>query len=201
MIKLDVLIPSCKSELELSKTIGEILMADNDINIIYVCSNASAAVNRNKCLNLAKSEYVVMVDDDITGFFSGWAFLLVSALISNPNTAYVSARLLNTDGTPQRVMGYNNNILSPTVEVSIAPSACIAFRNDGTRFNEEMLGSQFEDTSFHYRLVDSNKGKYPGWKVLVHNGVKLIHKNEAKGKEYYSHNKKIFTKEFPNVFV
>ena len=83
-----------------------------------------------------------MVDDDITGFFPGWSSLMVAPL-ADPNILYVSARLMNECGTPQMVMGFSKNIMLPHVEVNNAPSACIAFRNDGMRFWEEYKGSGF----------------------------------------------------------
>lgn len=194
----DILIPTCKDDWELCEQIGELLQSDRDIDgdrIIYSCLKASASVNRNKCLDLARSEIVVMIDDDMAGFFPGWVDVLVAPLINDPDVMMTSARLLNEDGSIGPMMGDVKNYTSPTVVVPLAPSACIAFRNDGTRFNEEMLGSQWEDTSFIFRL----KAKYPKGKIVVCNECRLIHKHEMKGSKYGEYNKAIFEKEFPSA--
>lgn len=195
-----ILIPSCRDDV--SEQLGEILSTDRSIgdDVIYSCSDASAAINRNECLKMADAEYVVMIDDDITGFFPGWSSLMVAPL-NDPSVLYVSARLMNECGSPQMVMGFSKNVMSPHVAVNIAPSACIAFRNDGTRFCEEYFGSGFEDSDFHFQL----KEKY-GYdkKVVVNNGVKLIHTHEMKnqngigsGKNWFDHNQAIFDKRWP----
>lgn len=200
-----VIIPSCKDEEDLNKQSGDILAADRDLTVLYSSSNdLSAALNRNACLDIAQREcqpqYIVMIDDDITGFFPGWSSLLVEPL-KDPDVLYVSARLLNECGTPQVVMGFSKNVHNAIVPVSIAPSAAIAFRNDGTRFYHEYKGSGFEDTDFHFQL----KEKY-GYdkKVLVNNRVKLTHLHEMKnqngvgeGFNPFEENKKIFDTRWP----
>ncbi len=191
----DILIPSCKTEYDLSDMIGEVMVNSRDNRVMYSCSPASAAINRNLCLEMAESEIVIMVDDDMTGFFLGWADLLVAPFKTRDDIIYVSARLMNEVGSPQMVMGFSKNVMSPQVEVNIAPSACIAFRNDGLRFWEEYIKSGFEDTDFHFQL----KEKY-GYnkKVLINNGVKLTHKHEMKGQnEAFEHNAKIFDRRWP----
>lgn len=195
-----ILIPTCKPENALSEQLGEILSNDRDLTVNYACSQMSAAVNRNACLEYANTEYVVMIDDDITGFFPGWSALLVEPL-KDPEILYVSARLLDELGKPQMVMGFSKNINSDLVTVSIAPSAVIAFRNEGTRFCTKYQGSGFEDTDFHFQL----KEKY-GYdkKVVINNRVKLIHKHEMKnqngvgeGFNPFKENKKVFDQRWP----
>jgi hypothetical protein len=132
----------------------------------------------------------------MTGFFPGWSELLSSPLIKDENVIQVAARLLNKDGSIGPMMGDTKDRTSPLVEVPIAPSACIAFRNDGTRFWEEYVGSGFEDTDFIFQL----KEKYPKGKILVCNECRLIHKHEMKNQnEHFEFNKAIFTKRFPNA--
>lgn len=195
-----VLIPSCKPCHVVNEMVGNILSCDRDLIIHYSTSKMSAAVNRNACLMTAKTKYVVMIDDDITGFFPGWSSLLVEPL-ENPNILYVSARLLNECGKPQMVMGFSKDVNHKYVPVNIAPSAAIAFRNDGTRFCEEYQGSGFEDTDFHFQL----KEKY-GYdkKVIINNRVKLTHFHEMKnqngvgeGFNPFEENKKIFDGRWP----
>lgn len=199
-----ILIPSCKAEEDLNKMAGDILSVDRNQSIVYAHSKQSAAINRNACLEIADEgnspQYFVMIDDDITGFFPGWSDLLVEPL-KDPNVLYVSARLMNECGQPQMVMGFNKNINSTLVPVNIAPSAAIAFRNDGTRFCTEYTGSGFEDTDFHFQL----KEKY-GYdkKVIINNQVKLTHLHEMKnqngvgeGFNPFEENQKIFDRRWP----
>lgn len=195
----DILIPTCKDDWELCEQIGELLQSDRDIDgdrIIYSCLKASASVNRNKCLDLARSEIVVMIDDDMAGFFPGWVDLMVAPLLADKNVIQVSARLLNEDGSIGPMMGDTKDYKTPLVEVAIAPSACIAFRNDGTRFWEEYVGSGYEDSDFIFQL----KEKYPKGKILVSNECRLIHKHEMKNQsKHFQFNKAIFERRFPKA--
>jgi glycosyltransferase involved in cell wall biosynthesis len=195
-----VLIPSCKPCHLINEIVGDILQYDRDLVINYSASKLSAAINRNACIMFAKTKYIVMIDDDISGFFPGWSQLLVEPL-KDPDILYVSARLLNEYGKPQMVMGYSKDLNHKHVPVTIAPSAAIAFRNDGTRFCEEYKGSGFEDTDFHFQL----KEKY-GYdkKVIINNQVKLTHLHEMKnqngvgeGFNPFEENKKIFDRRWP----
>lgn len=195
-----ILIPTCKPENALSDQLGEILSNDRDLTVNYACSSMSAAINRNACLEYADTEYVVMIDDDITGFFPGWSELLIKPL-KDPDILYVSARLLNEFRRPQMVMGFTSNVSNAIVPVTIAPSAAIAFRNDGVRFCEEYRGSGWEDTDFHFQL----KEKY-GYdkRVVINNKVKLTHLHEMKnqngvgeGFNPFEENKALFDQRWP----
>lgn len=202
---IDILIPTCKDEWEILSQIGEMIEVDrwcSDL-IYYSCLKKSAAINRNNCLNNTNSEYVVMVDDDITGFFSGWYELMVDPLKKDTGILYVSARLMNEIGGPQMVMGFSKELKRPLLEVQVAPSACIAFRRDDTRFLEEYEGSGWEDLDFHMQL----KKKYgDDKKVFINNKVKLIHKHEMKnqnglgpGFNPFDHNRDIFDRRWPGA--
>jgi glycosyltransferase involved in cell wall biosynthesis len=190
----DILIPTCKDDYELSMVIGGIIQENHDANIAYSCLQDSASVNRNKCLDLATSEIVVMIDDDISGFFPRWHKKLIKPLEDDGNIIMVSARLMNEDGTPQRVMGFSDKFYPEVVEIPTCPSAAIAFRNDKMRFDEGYVGSGFEDSDFVRQL----KGKYPEGKIVVNNAVRLIHKNEMKNQlgEAYEANRKYYIKKW-----
>jgi hypothetical protein len=196
-MKPDILIPTCKTDWDISPMIGELFSVDHDPNVFYSCfEEGSAAINRNRCLSMATATIVIMADDDMTGFFPGWAEKHVAPFEKDENIIQVAARLLNTDGTYGAMMGDTKDYTTPLVEVPLAPSACIAFRNDGTRFWEEYLGSGFEDTDFIFQL----KEKYPKGKIFVNNEVRLIHTHEMKNQnKYFEHNKAIFTRRFPNA--
>ena len=198
-MNVEILIPTCKSEREIISLLQGIELMDSynekETPVIYSClENASAARNRNYCLDLATAPYLVMIDDDIRGFHPGWAQKLVEPLISDESILYVSARLLNKDCTPQHCVGFVKQMHGATVRARIAPTACIAIRNDGIRFNEEYQGSGWEDISFHCRQKAAHPDRYP----VINNKVKMVHLNEMKNqKDTYTINKNIFEREFP----
>ena len=192
MIYPDIIIPTCKTEAEVSQLIGLLSATSRPCEIIPICRAVSAAINRNAGLNAVRSEIVIMCDDDTSGFYPGWWQGMVLPFLEDPTVAYVSARLWTRDNKPA-VMMHNNACLEFNyVEVPYAPTACVAFRNDGLRFNEEFLGSGYEDTWF----CDCLKVKYPGCRFVINNRVKIIHDNEMKnqGGKYYEHNKALYEK-------
>lgn len=190
-MSIDILIPTCKTELDISNMIGDIFLLNHEANVHYhSCPKSSAAVNRNKCLDKAKSEYLIMIDDDISGFFPGWEEIMVRPLVEDKHVMMVTARLMSTVNVPQKFYGYQKDMMTPYIKTTYCPSAAIAFRNDGLRFNEKFVGSGFEDTLF----IDDMRKRYPGGKIIINNLVRLIHTNEMKnqlGENYYI-NKKIY---------
>ena len=188
-----VVIPTCKKIADVQLLVKEIRdYTPASIPIIPTCSDASAAVNRNIGLNNAKNgEVVIMADDDMTGFFNNWYNILTAPLIHFPDVCAVSARLLNTSGKLGPMIGCNKNIDDAYIEAeSVMPSACIAFVNNGLRFDENFIGSGFEDTDFMRQLLTHN----PGYRLIVNNRCRLIHKHEMKnqGGQFFEHNKNYF---------
>jgi len=174
----DILIPTNKPYNKIArqiKAIDESVSGEYTIN--PTCFNASSPVNRNYSLIHATSDIVIMIDDDIWGFFPGWADKLIEPF-SDLNVVMVSARLMKTKTAYGVMMDIPLDLSKPIVESphDMLPSACIAFKNDGTRFDENYIGAGFEDTDFCRQL----NLKYPGGKFLIHNEVKLLHKNEMK---------------------
>ena len=189
----DILIPTNKPYNKIArqiKAIDESVSGEYTIN--PTCFNASSPVNRNYSLIHATSDIVIMIDDDIWGFFPGWADKLIEPF-SDLNVVMVSARLMKTKTAYGVMMDipldltntlyevpkfYNikDKNTGNTVSVKGVPSACIAFRNDGIRYDENYVGAGFEDTHMCLELCC----KYPNGKFLIHNEVKLLHKNEMK---------------------
>jgi glycosyltransferase involved in cell wall biosynthesis len=190
MLYPDIIIPTCKSEFEIQPLLGELLSVCRHNEIITTCIKASAAVNRNAGLREARSPIVVMMDDDISGFYPGWSEALIKPLIDHKDIIYVSARLLNPDKTVQVAMGAGTDTRTPILDVSIAPSACVAFWINGVRFDENFIGSGWEDTDFVRWLKKLN----PHGRIVVNNNVKLIHKNEMKNQlgENYEKNRQYY---------
>lgn len=190
----DIIIPTCKDLFDISPLIGEVSRYCRDNLIVATCLRESAAHNRNFGLQQCKSEIVIMMDDDIMGFDEGWDKRLIRPLIEEPDIIYVTARLLNADGSLQRHMGFSENTRSAIVDIPICPTACVAFRNDGLRFDEGYVGSGWEDTDFAYMV----KEKYPTGRIVVNNLVRLTHLNEMKNQmgNNYTMNRDYFNRKW-----
>jgi len=202
-VMVDILIPTNKKTVDgLIKEIEE--NTTIPYRIIASCQPASAAINRNLCLNYANSDEQIFMDDDITGLFPGWAKELLKGL-EYDNTYLVSSRLLNENGAPQSAMGMNSD---PTVDHSLVypqiqrqgvkykrvTPACIAFRRTHIRFDENYRGSGLEDTDWLNRLCEY----YTEMDFRVSNNCKLIHKNEMKNQsETWKHNHYLYMQKFP----
>lgn len=187
----DIIIPTNKPAGEIKRLLRDIEQTAPGCRIVYTGYKASAATNRNWGLNHAATRIVVMVDDDIEGFTAGWVDRLIAPLRVR-EIVMASARLMRPDGKPGVMMDIKPDLSGYMVEVAEAmvPSACIAFRNDGTRFDECYEGAGFEDTDFCRQLWD----RYPKGRFVICNTVKVVHRNEMKGqdsgrfqqnKEYY----------------
>lgn len=179
MEKIDIIVPTCKDRGQLKTFLKELSGSiDDNFNIIATCLRASAATNRNYGLMQAHSDIVIMIDDDIKGFYEGWAEGLVSPL-QDESVVMVSARLMNKNGTPGVMMNIMPDLSTPIVNVKerMLPSACIAFRKESDiRFDEAYEGAGFEDSDFCMQLNQ----KYQNAVFLINNNVKLIHANEMK---------------------
>jgi hypothetical protein len=191
----DIIIPSFRTSEQLAAIVSDMegYVALDRYRTITTCEMASAATNRNIGLNrAAKGGNVIMIDDDICGFHEGWADMMVEPLL-DPSVIMVSARLLNPAGGLAYSMSEQNDLTPGIVDIPSrkAPTACIAFREDGTRFDERFIHSGFEDTWF----CDCLNKKYPQGRYVVNNNVRLIHKNERKGQDKsWEYNSNIYEK-------
>src|SRR3989338_1733267 len=148
---LTICIPTYKTEQDVQEQLQDIkrTVATTDVEVFASCQEGSAAYNRNYCLNKALGDLIIMLDDDITGFFPRWDEILIKPLITDDLVSIVSARLMNVDGTPGPMM-YDNRRQEPGYYSSlckIVPTTCIAFRKTSMRFDEKYVGG-FEDTDF-----------------------------------------------------
>lgn len=163
---------------------------DNDI--IASCLPESAAINRNFCLSHVKvGEVAVMLDDDIEGFYPGWIDDLTKPL-ADESVVMVSARLMNPDGTvgptcsrcydlgPEEIEIHSNG-------VCVLPTAAIAFRHRGHCFDEQFIGSGFEDGDWclqylqddpRARFIQSNKCRLTHLNLMRNQKGKIWRKNE-----------------------
>lgn len=204
MPQTDIIIATNKSREKIQAQITEI---ENNTpephRIIATCQPLSAAKNRNFGLECADSSIIIMCDDDITGYYKGWLSDMISPFSSHPDCILLSARLLDKNKNIAHMMGvygvpnkglhraskfWNNRYYR-------VATACIAFRKNSVRFNDDFIGSGYEDTSFMNRINLS----FPESYMLINNNCYLIHLNEEKGQggENFNHNKSTYLKEFP----
>ena len=171
MNKVSIIIPTIRTEEEIASLISEIKNSvAYELDLIVASGDRSAAKNRNIGLDSAKGEFVIMCDDDVEGFSRGWDRDLIDAL-EQTGASMVGARLLKLDGALQRTNYGNFDLSKDFIEVRTMITACCAFRNTELRFDENYIGSGFEDTDFCRQL---------GGKFFVANKAKVIHRNEHK---------------------
>jgi hypothetical protein len=184
----DIIIPTHKSEIEITPLVGDVAGHSFGCKVIKTCKKQSAAANRNHGLDQATSDIVIMIDDDVCGFSLGWWRNLVAPLVEHEDIVFVSARLMDPDGRNGAMM-FQGDITAELADVKQAPTACCAFRNDGTRFDNAFVGSGWEDTFF----CECLKHKYPGGRVVINNAVQIVHMNEEKNqRENHEHNEAMF---------
>lgn len=192
-----IIIPTCKTPIEIAPLMCNVEGFSQGCKIIATCEKVSAAVNRNKGLTLARwcEPYgivfgiVIMLDDDIAGFYPGWWQDLIKPL-EDSSIVLVSARLADINGNPGPMM-FAGDINAPYLTcVPRVPTACIAFRDTGILFDERFKGSGFEDDDFCAKLFK----QYPDGKVVINNKCKMIHVNEQKnqGGATFEENRKLF---------
>jgi glycosyltransferase involved in cell wall biosynthesis len=161
--------------------------------VIVSSSPGSAAYNRNCGLEMAGTELVIMIDDDIRGFYDGWWQDMVRPLIkSESDVIMVSARLIKQDGTLGEMNGSRYLVDQEWEDVAAFPSACIAFRKADLGdivFNEAFKGSGFEDTLF----CDQMRKKHMGKRLVINNRCRMIHVNEMKNQKCnFEHNERTY---------
>jgi hypothetical protein len=194
---MDIIIPTNKSNYAIAPLICNIEGFSQGHRVFATCcQKGSAATNRNIGLEWAKSEIVIMVDDDMAGFFEGWVEGLIGPLVQDKNVVMVSARLTRQDGSNGAMM-FSDDSKPDFAQVPRLMTACVAFRKEDIRFDEGFIGSGFEDDDYCAML----SLKYPKGKFLVNNQVRLIHLNEMKNQsgEFYVKNKERFDKKWTTV--
>jgi len=153
--------------------------ASADIRVHATCTNASASVNRNLGLEWAETDLIIMMDDDITRFPDNWDLMLAKVMLDNPKCAMVSPRLMNTQWQPGLMLGHPPALEDGslwTVPIQELPTALIMIRKNSLRFDEDYIGSGWEDTDYcsQIRTQDSEA------EFIVNGGVRVIHINEMK---------------------
>jgi len=170
--RISICIPTFRQDVQ--KQIKDIknTISCKDAEIIASCQSGSSAYNRNYCLDKAKGKIIIMLDDDITGFFPCWDEVLMKPL-EDKSVSIVSARLIDENGKPTLMM-YNNFRYEPGYyppKQNVVPAGCIVFRKTGIRFDEKYTGYGYEDTDFCKQMELA----HPKKRVVINNNCKLIH--------------------------
>jgi len=161
--------------------------------VLASCLDQSASANRNWCLDRCESDVAIMLDDDISGFYPGWHEDLTRPF-TDPLVCIVSARLMTPDGLLALTCSEIYDLKPETIEVvpsdhCAVPTAAIAFRNVGVRFDEAFRGSGWEDNDFCFQF----RARNPDFKIIQSNECRLIHANEQKNQsEHWKHNRFYF---------
>ncbi len=201
-MNIDIIIPSFKKTKDYKEIDNIELTRESDGEIIFTGLRKSAAKNRNYGLKKSNAKIIIMIDDDITGFYKGWDIDLTNSLINNYEIVMISARLMNSDGTLGHMMlskelkpqyyDLSNDFFE--VKRKRLPTACIAIRRNELRFDKKFIGSGFEDDDYCKQLAL----EYTNGKFIINNKCKLIHLNEKKNQldKYWKKNKKYFEKKW-----
>lgn len=199
---IDIVIPTCKLKETVIQQIEEIEKNTlEEHRIVASCIFASAAINRNYVHAKTTEEFVIMLDDDMTGFYPGWELDMILPLKENKDIYFSSARLLKPDRTLGFMMTSKRNTLEDLEEVPRIPTACFAYRRKemdeligfhnetSLPFDIMFKGSGWEDNGVCYDL----KKRFPKAKIVINNNCQLIHINEEKEqKKYLAKNKEYF---------
>jgi glycosyltransferase involved in cell wall biosynthesis len=191
---ISIIIPTIKSKEEIQSQVNAIKsnMVSKDYEIIATCEKVSAARNRNNGLYQSKGEYVITLDDDISGYWPGWVEKMIEPLKVDINIKMVSAKLLNLDGTQATMDDFRSEIIhnvkwfeAPRKKL---PSACVSMRrndwlavkaNDHPKvihnvpYDERYQNASFEDTDGCRALGFV----FPNAKFIVNNECKIFHAN------------------------
>lgn len=193
---IDILIPTCRGRMDLAQMVRAIAATTSqNYRLTISASRESASVNRNRCLDKATAEFCIMLDDDIEGLYLDWDMDLLMPLYRDDAAVIVSARLMRPDGKPAPTCSRCYDLVPELIEIQparncVLPTAAIAFRNVGIRFDEHFRGSGFEDGDWCFQY----RARFPQCKFLQSNVCRLIHRNEMKNQrgENWRHNQEYF---------
>jgi glycosyltransferase involved in cell wall biosynthesis len=204
MLPIDIIV--CTHKEKDTKTERAIEAATPELHrLIFTCQiGQSASANRNYGLEQSTSEIAVMMDNDITGFYSGWLADLVAPMIADPSIIISSIRCLDREGNLGQMMGLAGipddrgvHDVQPSAYRGYrrVPTACIAIKKNAVRFDECFVGSGYEDTAY-MNYVDMI---YSDHRFVINNGCRLIHLNleQNQGGKFWEYNRAYYLSLFP----
>ena len=178
---IEIVIPTCKTYPEIRHQVRAIEYTASGTKVMYSCVNTYTSKNRNAMLDACEGEFMIMLDDDIRGFYRGWASQLIESMILHPEILFCSAFIVHRDGIPQLgiVPEKMDEVYIPENERVLG--ACFALRrrevvSRGIRFDEQFKGWGYEDTDF----LEQIKSSFGAGHIWVNGKAKVIHDNEHK---------------------
>ncbi len=175
-VEADIIVPAYKSNENLMNLIQEIgRKTVPPYNLIVVNRYQSASKNRNYGLERSQSPFVIMCDDDLKDLPMAWNRKLIYSLRENKDLLGISARLLNSDGTPGMNTANNFDLKDPLVKVEMIPTACSVFRKTDIRFDEKYIRAGWEDTDFFKQLKQKH-----GKGFAIANTIQVVHLNKER---------------------
>jgi GT2 family glycosyltransferase len=158
--------------------------ADVPFEIVVARAPRCVAANRNAGRDRARHDLVAFVDDDVLTP-PCWTSRLLATLAARPDAGAVSARLVSLWGQAQT----RPDVAPGEVAAALIPGTCFVYsrrRVTDQRFDEDYLGSQWEDTDWMMRV------RARGLATLVNGDVSVLHANELKRNEWWEANRRRF---------
>jgi len=191
---IEILIPTCFDPWDLKHMIQEIEATTPEEHKIFQSNiPACASTNRNACLQWALGDFLIMLDDDIEGFTHGWIDRLMGPMMCDPDILAVSALLLKPDRSIGETCAGQFDVSAGWCYLHgngpcMMPTAAMAIRNTGVMFDENYIGSGWEDNDWFMSL----RRKFPQSK-FAQSDEPLVHRNEMKNQvAFYNVNRRYF---------
>ena len=128
--------------------------ATTDYNLMIAPRKLHAAQNSNLLIDKAPSEYIILMDDDLTFPEVGWDSKLIETLLKYDDVGCVASQLMDEAGSligPKPLPELNKVLVGAE-----AWGACLAFRDVGIRYDENYIKTICDDTDFLYQWLDND---------------------------------------------
>ena len=144
---LTVIIPCYERGVKLNRTLWSIMQtADMPYRILISEEKQSVAKNRNAALAKVDTDLIAQMDDDV--ILPPFWMSKMAAILERDGVGVCAVRMTSPDGTPQNDLA---NLKPGTIVDCTPPGTLFMYDRtvvDGCEFDEEYIGSQWEDTDF-----------------------------------------------------
>lgn len=198
--KIDIVVICYQKTPIMEKCLKSIKKYTENFRLILICNKKSASENRNSGLRKIKSDWFVMLDDDVI-VTPGWLDNLlyyrrkdvgqISPKILYPDNRLFAADIKLVKGHPTAVKGFgkkDNSDYNYVKEAELLVGTCSLYNSailEKCRFDENYKGSQQEDIDFSMQI------KAAGYKLLYCGKSHVYHEN-LKRQSYSDLNLKLF---------
>lgn len=186
-VAYDICIPCWEQSAKLKVTLDNLMAGKGAVSapcrLIINIEKQSVVRNRIACLAASTAPYVLWLDDDVTFIQPGWDRYLLDQIAAQPDVGIIGVRLLHwqlMERTFWRPQGQVDDVCGAVMMTRRLP---------GVGFDDNYLGSQWEDTDYCYEV------RRAGYRILQNNQVQVVHFNEEKNSEH-SHNRAYFNRKW-----